>query len=108
MPRQSENKASHISSGNVFADIGFAPAEASALQFKAVILSAILTEVRSRAYTQSQLVERLQDHQPQISNLLRGKISSMSIEKLLGYADRLNITMEVRRVRNSSKRGKAA
>ncbi len=106
--KKSDNRPSHISRGNIFADLGFTPSQASALQFKAGILSAILEEVSRRSYTQSALVALLEDHQPQVSNLLNGKISSMSIEKLLGYADRLNVALEVRRVKPAHKRRTAA
>ena len=49
----------------------------------------------------------LDEHQPVVSNLLRGKISQMSIEKLLIYADRLGLSLDVRRPR-SLRRGRAA
>jgi predicted XRE-type DNA-binding protein len=97
MPKNSANKPSHVSTSNVFADLGFPSSEASALKFKATILSALLDRIQRKGYSQKDLVTLLNDHQPQISNLLRGKISTMSIEKLLTYADALNVHLEVRR-----------
>ena len=41
----------------------------------------------------------LDEHQPVVSNLLRGKISQMSIEKLLMYADRLGLKLDIHRAR---------
>jgi len=79
-----------------------------ALQFKANILSAILEEVRRKKYRQRQLVEILDEHQPVISNLLRGRISQMSIEKLLIYAQRLGLALEVKRARRAASSHRAA
>ena len=89
----------HISTGNVFEDLGFPPEKALALKFKAKILTGILDEVRRKKYRQGQLVELLDEHQPVVSNLLQGKISQMSIEKLLMYADRLGLKLDIQRAR---------
>lgn len=89
------NKPRHITSGNVFDDLGFGPAEATALKIKAKILDALLERIRQRHLTQSQLVQVLDDYQPNVSNLLNGKISQMSIEKLLYYGDRLSLNAEI-------------
>lgn len=88
-------KASHITRGDVFDDLGFSPAEASALKVKARILSALLERIREKHHTQAQLARILDDYQPNISNLLNGKISKMSIEKLLSYAQKLNLETEI-------------
>lgn len=90
------NKASHITRGDVFDDLGFSPAEASALKIKARILSALLKRIREKRYTQMQLARILNDYQPNISNLVNGKISKMSIEKLLSYAQRMNLETEIK------------
>src|SRR4051812_21953781 len=95
MPRAAANKPAHVSSGNVFEDLGFSPRKAIAMKFKAKILSAILDEVRRNKYRQGRLVDLLDEHQPVVSNLLRGKISQMSIEKLLIYADRLGLRLDL-------------
>jgi predicted XRE-type DNA-binding protein len=58
-------------------------------------LSALLPHIRRRRYTQSQLVQVLDDYQPNVSNLLNGKISKMSIEKLLYYGQRLNLDADI-------------
>jgi predicted XRE-type DNA-binding protein len=89
----------HVSTGNVFEDLGFPPEKALALKFKAKILNGILDQVRRKKYRQGKLVELLDEHQPVVSNLLRGKISQMSIEKLLIYADRLGLKLDVHRAR---------
>ena len=90
-----ENKPTHVSKGNVLDDLGFSPSQASALKLKAEVLSAILDEIDARQYTAKDLVERLDEYQPQVSNLMRGKISKMSLEKLLAYCDRLGIGVTI-------------
>ena len=106
--RAAENEPTHITRGNVFLDLGFSPAKALALKFKAKILIAILDEVKRKKYRQAQLVKILDEHQPVVSNLLRGKITQMSIEKLLIYADRLGLALDVQRPRHAQRRGRAA
>jgi predicted XRE-type DNA-binding protein len=90
-----ENKPTHIVRENIFDALGFSASEASALKVKAEILSAILEHVRARRYSQGQLVEILDEYQPSVSNLLKGRISQVSIEKLLRYADRLGLETRI-------------
>jgi predicted XRE-type DNA-binding protein len=106
MRSANNNRATHIVKGNVLDALGFAPAEASAIKVKAEILSAILEHVRMRGYTQSDLVAILEEHQPSISNLLKGKIANVSIEKLLRYADLLQLrtTIAIRPIRSGAKK----
>ena len=102
------NKANHVTKGDVFQDLGFSTEKALALKFKARILVVILDEVKRRKYRQAQLVKILDEHQPVVSNLLRGKITQMSIEKLLIYADRLGLSLDVQRPRHQTRRRRAA
>jgi predicted XRE-type DNA-binding protein len=88
-------KANHITTGDVLDDLGFSRSEASALKIKASIMEAILTEIDRRGFTQGELVDVLDEYQPNVSNLLHGRISKVSIEKLLGYADRLRMQSKV-------------
>ena len=88
---RSQNKPSHITRGDVFDDLGLSRSEASALKVKATLLDAILREIEKRGYTQGQLVEILDEYQPSVSNLTRGKIAKVSVEKLLTYSDRLKM-----------------
>ena len=89
------NKPTHITKGDVLDDLGLTRSEASALKVKAKLLDAILREIENRGYTQNQLVEILDEYQPSISNLLRGKIGQVSLEKLLAYSDRLKLTATI-------------
>lgn len=90
-----QNRPTHIVKGNIFDALGFSASEASALRIKAEILSAILEHVRTKGYTQAQLVDILDEYQPSVSYLLKGRISQVSIEKLLRYADRLHLQTSI-------------
>jgi predicted XRE-type DNA-binding protein len=106
MKNAGENRPTHIVRGNVFDALGFSASEASALKIKAELLSAILEHVKVKGYTQAQLAGVLDEYQPSVSNLLRGRISQVSIEKLLRYADRLHLhtSIAVRPIEDRSRR----
>jgi len=93
------SKATHVTKGDVLDELGFSRSEASVLKVKAKIVEAILAEIDRRKLTQRQLMVVLDEYQPNVSNLMRGRIGSISIEKLLRYADRLDLKsrIEVRR-----------
>jgi len=95
MKNAAANRPTHIVKGNVFDALGFSASEASALKIKAELLSAILEHVKVEGYTQAQLADVLDEYQPSVSNLLRGRISQVSIEKLLRYADRLHLQTSI-------------
>lgn len=97
----------HVTLGDVFDDLGFSRSEATALKIKADLLDAIRAEIERRAYTQRQLVDILDEYQPAVSNLMRGRISQVSIEKLLRYSDRLGLRTELK-VRSVRKAERAA
>ena len=82
--KQKETKP-HITVGSVFDDLGFGPQEALALKMKADLYRSVLGIIKKQGYSQRDLQRLLDQPQPRISELLNGKISKMSIEKLLGY-----------------------
>ena len=81
--------ASHVTLGSVFKDLGFDEAQSEALEVKAALLKSILDLVEKRGYKQRDLEKLLEQLQPRVSELLNGKFSTMSIEKLLDYLQRL-------------------
>jgi predicted XRE-type DNA-binding protein len=88
-------KPAHITKGDVLDDLGFSRAEAAALKIKAAIFEAILHEIDRRGLTQKQLVGLLDEYQPNVSNLVNGRIGRVSIEKLLYYVARLGLTSRI-------------
>jgi predicted XRE-type DNA-binding protein len=90
-----ENKPSYISIGNVIDDLRFSPEEAAAIKLKASLHVEILRVVEKRKLKARQLEKILDQPQPRISELLGGKISKMSAEKLAGYLSRLGIEIKI-------------
>jgi predicted XRE-type DNA-binding protein len=93
--RARENKPSHISKGNVIDDLGFSPEEAAAVKLKVNLHAEILKVVEKRKLKSRDLEKILDQPQPRISELLNGKISKMSAEKLAGYLSRLGVEIKV-------------
>ena len=76
----SDDTAVHDSSGNVFADMGMADAESRLA--KAELARAIRGILRTRGLTQIEAARILGITQPDVSNLVRGKLSRFSEQKL--------------------------
>ena len=75
----------------VFYDIGFNEQEALALTVKADLYAKILDVVEKQKIKPRELERMLDVPQPRVSELLNGKMSSLSIEKLLSYLERMGI-----------------
>jgi predicted XRE-type DNA-binding protein len=87
--KKAAKKPTHVTYGNVLDDLGFSPAHATALKFKAELYQAILKFAKK--YSQKELQIILAEPQPRVSELLNGKIANKSVDKLLHYAGRLGI-----------------
>ena len=93
--RAKKDKPTYISRGNVIDDLGFSPEEAAAIKLKASLHAEILRVVAKRKLRSRDLEKILDQPQPRISELLNGKISKMSAEKLAGYLSRLGIEIKI-------------
>ena len=81
------------SSGNIFADIGIKnPEEALA---KAKLAREIYLIIKQKKINQTEAADLLMTTQPKISNIIRGKLSSFSIEKLFHYLLLLGNDIEI-------------
>ena len=87
--KKNVNRPAHITRGNVLDDLGFSPKDAAIVKFKAELYQAILR--CAGQYSQKELQIILDEPQPRVSELLNGKISNKSVDKLLEYAGRLGI-----------------
>jgi len=83
-----------ISSGNVFADLGFQDAEERLL--KAKLATKIAQLIEKKGWTQAQTAERTALDQPKVSRLLRGQLSGFSADRLFAVLNRLGHSVEVR------------
>jgi len=98
------------SSGNVFADLGFANADE--MLAKAELAIKIADILRRRRLTQVQAAAVLGVDQPKVSALIRGRLSGFSIERLLRFLLRLgtdvSITIKPHSLQRSKPRARTA
>lgn len=83
------------SSGNVFVDLGFDPAEAAVLQMRANLMSDLRLYIEQHELTQVETAERLGIAQSRVSDLVRGKWDKFSLEMLITLETRLGRTVRV-------------
>jgi predicted XRE-type DNA-binding protein len=89
------NKKITKSSGNVFVDLGFDPAEAAVLQMRANLMSDLRLYIEKQKLTQSEAAKRLGIAQSRVSDLVRGKWDKFSLEMLITLEARLGRTIRV-------------
>jgi predicted XRE-type DNA-binding protein len=73
----------HRSSGNVFRDVGFAPAEAENLRVRSELMIQIRRLIEERKLTQAAAAKLFGVTQPRVSDLVRGRIELFSIDGLV-------------------------
>jgi len=96
MPNTSKpNKPGHITTGDILEDLGFSAQETLEAKVKADLWRDLLVHIERRGVDQAYLKKTLKIHQPDVSNLLRGKISKFSTGKLIQFAVRLNLDVRV-------------
>ena len=83
------------SSGNVFVDLGFDPAEAAVLQMRSNLMSDLRLYIEKQKLTQAEAAKRLGIAQSRVSDLVRGKWDRFSLEMLITLEARLGRTVRV-------------
>jgi predicted XRE-type DNA-binding protein len=68
--------------GNVFVDLGFSSGEAAELTVKSSLISAISETIAQRKLTQQAAAKLCQTDQPTLSKVLRGRMESVTIDRL--------------------------
>ena len=76
------------SSGNVFADLGFSPEEATILAMRAELMTRIRETIAAKGWTQAEAAEHLGIGQSRVSDLVRGKREKFSLDMLVTLATR--------------------
>jgi predicted XRE-type DNA-binding protein len=89
--------------GDIFDNLGISHSQASELRVRADLLDAILRVIKRNNLTQRRLAIILDDHQPNMSDLMNGKIAKFSIDKLVRYADRLGIETTITTVEHKER-----
>ncbi len=94
--KNSEQRTPHLTRGSVLDDLGFSASEALEIKVKAELYRDLLQYVKDRGFSQQELGTALGIHQPDVSNLLNGKVSKFSVGKLLRLAGKLNLGAQVK------------
>lgn len=86
-------------SGDVFADLGFSPAESRSLHLRSKMIREIRNFIAKEGLTQAQAARKLSVTQPRVSDLVQGKLSRFSLDALVNMlADAgLEVDFRVRR-----------
>jgi predicted XRE-type DNA-binding protein len=77
------------SSGNVFVDLGFEPAEAAILQMRAELMNDLRGYIESSRMTKVQAAKKFHLPQSRVSDLMRGKWEKFSLEMLITLESRV-------------------
>ena len=80
-------------------DIGFSPSESLEIKVKAEIYRELLQYIKERGFAQQELGTLLGIHQPDVSNLLNGRVSKFSVSKLIKLAGKLNLGAQVKLIK---------
>jgi predicted XRE-type DNA-binding protein len=83
----------HDSSGNVFEDMGMPDAQERLA--KAELARVIRTQIKDRGLTQSDAAELLGIKQPDVSDLVRGKLARFSRERLERFLNALDLEVRI-------------
>ena len=93
MKKKSKVKV-RASTGNVFADLGFANPERETL--KAELMLQIYRLIKKRGVTQARAGEILGIRQPHVSALMRGQSGAFSVERLMDFLTALGQDVRIR------------
>ena len=83
----------YSSSGNVFADLGFA--DADDMRLRADLVHELREIITRRKLTQQAAADLLGIRQPDLSALLRGRLTKYSLERLLRFMTVLDRDVEI-------------
>ena len=84
------------SSGNVFVDLGFDPAEAEVMALRAEVMIRIEQHLKQEGWTQAEAAKRLGISQPRVSKLIRGAWQDFSLDMLLTLAARAGMHSQLK------------
>jgi len=96
MPNKRSVEVEYRVTGSVSDELGLDRQAALELKLKAALHQRILQLVKRRGYRARDLERVLLIQQPRVSELMRGKLSTPSVARLLLYADLLGAEAEVK------------
>jgi predicted XRE-type DNA-binding protein len=80
-PRPSDTRRIK-SSGNVFVDLGFDPAEAKIMAMRAEVMLRMEQHLKAQGWTQAEAAKRLGITQPRVSRLTKGRWQDSALAAL--------------------------
>jgi len=92
------------STGNVFEDLGFDPADAEVMKVKTQLQIELEKEVKRRGLSQTATAKLAGVDRPMFNKVMRGKLSGVTIDKLVQMHSRLGKSVEVRVKRASGRK----
>ena len=96
MPNKRSAENEYMVVGSVLDELGLDRQSALELKLKATLHQKILELVKRRRHRARDLERILKIQQPRVSELMRGKLSTLSVARLLLYADLLGAEAEVK------------
>jgi predicted XRE-type DNA-binding protein len=96
LPNKRSAEGEYRISGSVLDELGLDRQSALELKLKASLHQNILELIKRRRYSPRDLERILQIQQPRVSELTRGKLSTLSVARLLLYADLLGAKAQIR------------
>ena len=96
MPNKRSAEGEYRISGSVLDELGLDRQGALELKLKASLHQRILDLIKRRRYRARDLERILHIQQPRVSELMRGKISTLSVARLLLYADLLGAQAQIK------------
>ena len=83
-------------SKNVFTDLGYDAEEATNLRIRAALMVALTEHIRREDLTQKEAAKLLNVTQPRISDLIRGRTETFSIDMLIAMLSRFGVKTSIR------------
>ena len=83
------------SCGNVFLDIGFSPEEAAELTTKSDLIIILKETIERRGFTQKEAAKICGTDQPTLSKIFRGRLESVTIDRLVAWLTALGRPVEI-------------
>jgi predicted XRE-type DNA-binding protein len=84
----------HITKGSIFDELD--PAERALRKIKSDLWRLVVDEIERRGLTQASAAKLLKTHQPDVSNLIKGRVSKFSAQQLICFAARISPKMKVK------------
>lgn len=94
MPAES-NVMLEASSGNVYLDLGFSPAEAEYLLLRSRLMVMVERLISDRQMTQVKAARLLGVSQPRVSDIVRGRVERFTIDALIEMLARAGIRLDI-------------